>query len=41
MIILKVAKKQGFTLFLQDIVLEKPQGRGGGKLTPLRINSSV
>ena len=41
MIILNFTKKQGFTLSLQDIILEKPQGRGGGKLTPLRINSSV
>ena len=26
MIVLKVTEKQGFTLFLEDIFLEKPQG---------------
>ena len=29
MIILKVTKKQGFTLSLEDTFLEKPQGGGG------------
>ena len=28
MIILKVTKKQGFTLSLEDTFFEKPQGRG-------------
>ena len=32
MIILKVTKNQGFTLPLEDIFFEKPQG--GGKLNP-------
>ena len=33
MIILKVTKNQGFTLFLEDTFFEKPQGVGV-KLTP-------
>ena len=32
MIILKVTKNQGFTLPLEDIFFEKPQG--GGKIEP-------
>ena len=31
MIILKVTKKQGFTLSSEDTFLEKPQGEGGGQ----------
>ena len=30
MIILKVIKNQGFTVFLEDKFFEKPWGRGGG-----------
>ena len=30
MIILKVTKKQGFTLSLENTFLEKPRGGGGG-----------
>ena len=33
MIILKVTKNQGFTLFLEDTFFEKPQG-GGGQIDP-------
>ena len=32
MIILKVTKKQGFTLPLEDTFFEKPQGKGGGQI---------
>ena len=35
MIILKVTKKQGFTLSLEDTFLEKPQG-GGGEVKELK-----
>ena len=36
-IILKVTKNQGFTLFLEDAIFEKPQrmGEGGGQIDPL------
>ena len=36
MIILKVTKKQGFTLSLEDTFFEKPQGGGGegGQIDP-------
>ena len=35
MIILKVTKKQGFTLSLEDVFFEKPQGRRGrGQIEP-------
>ena len=34
MVILKVAKNQGFTLSLEDTLLEKPQTGGGVELTP-------
>ena len=36
MIILKVTRSQGFTLYLEDTFFEKPTegGRGGGGLTP-------
>ena len=34
-IILKATKKQGFTLPLEDVFLEKPQGWGGGQIDPL------
>ena len=37
-IILKVTKKQGFILSLEDAFLEKLQwGKGGGELTPLTV----
>ena len=36
-IILKVTKSQGFTLFLEDTIFEKPQGEWGFKLTPPAI----
>ena len=33
--ILKVTKKQGFTLSLEDTIFEQPQrGGGGGKIEP-------
>ena len=35
MSILKVTRKQGFTLTLQNISLEKPQGGGGSNCSPL------
>ena len=34
MIILKITKRQGFTLSLEDNVFEKPQGGVGVKLSP-------
>ena len=43
-IILKVTRKQGFTLSLEDTVLEKPQGWGGGQIdspSRLRVNKPM
>ena len=40
MIILRVTKKQGFTLFLEKTFLEKPQEFGVVKLTPTTHNPS-
>ena len=38
MIILKVTKKQGFTLSLENTLLEKPQdGGGGGQIDPSQL----
>ena len=34
MIILKVKKNQGFTLYLEDTFFEKPQERGGSQIDP-------
>ena len=34
MIILKVTKKQGFNLCLEDTIFEKPQGEGGSPTQP-------
>ena len=39
MMILKVTKNQGFTLSLEDTVLEKPQG--GVKLTSLLRDNKI
>ena len=39
MMILKVTKNQGFTLSLEDTVLEKPQG--GVKLTSLLMDNRI
>ena len=36
-IILKVTKNQGFSIYLEDKLFEKPRGEGGVKLTPSRF----
>ena len=37
MIILKVTKKQGFTLSLENTLLEKQQEGGGGQIDPSQL----
>ena len=37
MVILKVAKNQGFTLSLEDTLLEKPQTGGGSQINPANL----
>ena len=40
----KSTKKQGFTLYLEDTIFGKPQGRGGGQIDPFsrfRVKSNA